>query len=419
MRYWMKHGRTTALSLALFLALCLLPGTALAQETGMPVGYEAREMTEIEGNFVRWPEFTAGDAAFSDVVEKINLTIQEGTSLPAYQALLSALSPGGTGLRMDYEMTLSADYLFLLFSAEGRMPAGRPGQAYYPMTFDLATGEPVPFDALFADPEGAKAFIEEYLEWEVEPTLSTYLENNQLFPVPYDRYFLDGYGNVIFCYPFDQLSFLSGFSGTVAFRYSELWDYLDTSAEGVPMRAMQWGTNEARYIPTRKDFSLGESMDEWMSEGAFYGLIPAPYLTAPLEDALSRLRATTDSGSYPGGAYYEVEEARLRGTLILTDEAETVVTGLLTSRVDQYGIETGKTTLDEAEKMLARAGVRIPIPEAAAEIYHVCPGTALIYTYRLDDVNDPENPYNGWPVSFTLYADESGVVQYIKLALEN
>ncbi len=419
MRYWMKHSLTKALSLALFLTLCLLPGTALAQETGMPMGFEPQEMTGISDSFVRWPEFIAGDTAFSGTAEKINQAVREGASLPAYQALLTALSPGGTGLRMDYEMTLGADYLFLLFSAEGKMPAGRPGQAYYPMTFDLATGEPVPFDTLFADPAGAKAFIEEYLEREVEPTLSTYLENSQLFPVPYDRYYLDGYGNLIFCYPSDQLSFLSGFSGTVAFRYSELWDYLDTSAEGIPMRAMHGGTNEARYAPTRDAFSLSESMDEWMRGGVFYGLIPAPYLTAPLEDALSRLRATTDSGYYPGGAYYEVEEARLRGTLILTDEAETVVTGLLTSRVDQYGIETGKTTLDEAEKMLAREGIRIPIPEAAAELYHVCPGTALVYTYYLDDVNDPENPYNGRPVSFTLYADEEGVVQYIKMALEN
>ena len=415
MMYMMKHSLTKAILLAL--ALCLLPWAALASEAG--IGWEAQETTGPAGSFVRWPLFAAQDAALADTAEKINQAIQEQVRLQAYQALLATVSEGSTGVQVDYEMALGKDYLSILFSAEGKMLAGRPGQVYYPMTFDLATGESIAFDALFADPDGAKAFIEEYLADEVAPTLSTYLENNQLFPVPYDRFFLDGCGNLIFCYEAGQLSFLSGFSGTVAFRYSELWNYLDHSADGIPMGVMLQGDNENRYPPARQDFSLGEAMDEWVGSGRLSGLVSAPRLTDPLDEALSRLRVAADSGYYPGGAYYEAEDARLRGTLILTNDDETLVTGLLTARVDQYGIETGRTPLDEAEEMLGWAGgIRIPMDGAVAEMYHICPGTALVYMRSLQDADDANDPCHGAPVSFTLYADEEGVVQYIRISIE-
>ena len=49
---------------------------------------------------------------------------------------------------------------------------------------------------------------------------------------------------------------------------------------------------------------------------------------------------------------------------------------------------------------------RLPISETAAEMYRVCPGEAAVY-------RDQKTGQ-----SFTLYADASGVVQYIKLAAE-
>ena len=112
-----------------------------------------------------------------------------------------------------------------------------------------------------------------------------------------------------------------------------------------------------------------------------------------------------DSEYYPGGACFEVETAALRGTLILTDENEETVTGILSHRVDFFGIFTGKTTLAEAEVLIGQEpATRLDLDEAAAEIYRVCPGTAAIYKLDGD--------------MFTLYADENGIVQYIKLALE-
>ena len=415
----MKHKtmQRAALFLAFLLAFCpALSGNAEAPNDIL-ADFFWEEVWEkgASGSSVCYPVLQAEENPNAQAMAaKINEAIQEKARIPAYLQLLSTIREGGTRLFMDYEMSAWANetdghsicspYVSILFSAQGKMLAGRPSQVYYPMTLNMTTGEPVAFEELFTDPEGAKAFMVAYLEEEVEPTLSTYLENNQLFPVPYDRFFLDGNGNLILYYENSQLSFLSGNSGAVAFRYSELWDWLDTSPDGVPMAVLD----------TPEEYFGGMTMMEQMDEiclGVYplWGFNLEGELGMSVEVLTEDCPQAADSEFYPGGACFEVETAALRGTLILTNEdqdEESAVTGILSSRADYFGIFTGKTTLIEAETLMAQEpAARLPIDEAAAEIYRVCPGTAVVYP---------------WPDGslFTLYADENGVVQYIKLALK-
>lgn len=379
------------------------------------------------GNFIEYPEFVSDDPADEALLSAINRTIQETAHIPEYLQLLSTIQEGGTGLRLTWQSSnfvqfneqgeqIGVRYVSLLFSAEGKMLRGRPGQIYYPLTLDLATGELVEFDALFTDPENAKLFIESYLYSEVEPTLSTYLENNRLFPVPYNRFFLDGSGNVILVYESEQLSFLSGFSGAVAFRYSELWEYLDTSPDGIPMQAMEtlYGTlwnKTAQYIPQPEKWKYPQLLETFLDFSKLPGFPPLliPDLGTPMEEVLEKLHAASDSGYYADGAYYEVEEPVLRGTYLLTDREETTLTGILTSRLDCYGIETGKTTLKEAITLMeAEPAALLQIDETAAEMYLVCPGTVALYTFT---------DLQGRAVQFFLYADDAGTVQYISMEL--
>ena len=407
-----------------------LPGMAENIETNgsyLSFDYILHRETGAAESFVEYPEFVSDDPADETLLSAINRTIQETAHIPEYLQLLSTIQEGGTGLRLTWQSSnlvqfneqgeqTSARYVSLLFSAEGKMLRGRPGQIYYPLTLDLATGKQVAFDALFTDPENAKSFIESYLYSEVEPTLSTYLENNRLFPVPYDRFFLDGYGNVILVYESEQLSFLSGFSGAVAFRYSELWEYLDTVPDGIPMQAMEtlYGTlwnKTAQYIPQPEKWKYPQLLETFLDISKLPGFPPLliPDLGTPMEEVLEKLHAASDSGYYADGAYYEVEEPVLRGTYLLTDREETTLTGILTSRLDCYGIETGKTTLNEAIALMEAEPVALlPIDETAAEMYLVCPGSIAMYTFT---------DLQGRPVQFCLYADEAGTVQFISLKI--
>lgn len=407
---------------ALFLA-CLLAFvpvlSGLAESPADPLmdcdwEWEVETDTDTSGSFVSYPVLIGGESPEAQALaEKINGYIQETAQIPAYLQLLSTLQAGGTGLKMDYDMSASYDwdetgenlkcapYVSLVFSAKGKMLVGRPSQVYYPMTLNIKTGEPVAFEELFTDPDGAKAFIEAYLEEEAEPILSTYLENNQLFPVPYDRFFLDGCGNLILCYENSQLSFLSGDSGAVAFRYSELWDWLDTSPEGIPMAVL---TSPEQYA--ERPAPIAEQMDEFcMGAHPLYGFGMEGELGMSVEVLTDLYPQAADSEYYPDGACFEVETAVLRGTLILTDEAEERVTGILSNRADYFGIFTGKTALKDAEALMEREpSARLSVDETFAEMYRVCPGTMDVYSM------------DGY--LFTLYADVNGVVQYIGMDLQ-
>ena len=431
----MKHLKKTTvwLALALFL-LSVLPPTAKAEgaetnEASVPFPSVAYDLIvsndaayETGGSYVAYPLFYAIDPETeenyaSPIVDKINHTILETCHIGAYEELLSTLQPYETGLQMDCSIGMNSEwfagigdvstgrYISLLFSVHGKMLVGRPSQIYYPLTFDLTTGDLVSFDQLFTDPEGAKAFIEKTIEEEIEPGLSTYLENNQLFPVPYDRFFLDGEDNITFVYENSQLSFLSGYSGAVSFNYGELAEWLDLSPDGVAAQISEWRALRAHF-PTVSDSDffwklLGEDYN-----GHSWFPCDLPKGTDFILHTL--FRSTIDPFFYPGGEAYEVEDAELRGTLFLTDGKDTVY-GLLTSRASLMEIQTGKTTLAEAERFLGREPVaRITLDETAAELYMVCPGTASVYRF----VND----YCGGPFTFTLYADQDGVVRYIKYA---
>lgn len=420
MRYMKKLCALFAF--AVFLLPLFPAAQARADMTPLPIRIEPQGSMDPEDgeavSYVRYPLFVSDDDALAPALEKANRLIQKKARIPEYLQLLSTVQQqtGGTGLQMDYQWSALTSwkegegpqiydwYVSILFSAKGKMLSGRPSQVYYPMTIDLRTGEEVPFDRLFTNPEGAKAFMETVLEEEVEPSLSTYLENSQLFPVPFDRYWLDNFGRVNLYYENSQLSFLSGYSGAVSFRYSELDDWLDKTDDGL-IAHFSYGTLFSNQsLEQRREGAWGFLQNAMLLPAA-RGLS----LQNEVDTALDTFRPAADSGYYPGGAYYELEDAAYRGTLLLTDEAEEKVTGLLSSRVDLYDIETGKTALSDAIVFLGREpDASLALDETAANMYLVCPGTAAVY--RL-------NAYDGAPLTFTLYADANGIVQYLKLSL--
>ena len=428
----MKHLRIALICLALTgaclspavlsessLEIAVLPIQIEQRETLGPAVIQDKNDPEITHEcFIRYPELVSDDPAYGPALEKINQAILEKAHIREYEAMLPAFQMGSMGLRMDYELGLSDDhaagegrkiydrYISILFSARGKMLSGRPGQIYYPMTFDLITGEEITFDQVFADPEGGKAFIETYLMEVVGPTLSTYLENSDLLPVPFDRFFLDSFGRVNFYYESNQLSFLSGFAGAVSFRYAELKDYLDFSDAGVVshmgyLNAQKYMTEEEKRENALNLLSGGALVFSFQD-----GITPGESLQAALQD----VHPASDPDYYPGGACLELEEAEYRGCLILTDEAEEQVTGLLSSRFSLYDLETGFTSLTDAAAFLGRDPViSLPLDETAAGMYRVCPGQMAVYSLQRMD-NEP--------LTLTLYADEKGIVQYVSVEIE-
>ncbi|MBR2053859.1 MAG: hypothetical protein IJ968_03080 [Clostridia bacterium] len=344
------------------------------------------EMMMVEGDdFLVVPKLSDG-VGQADV---INAAVREKAQIAAYENIMT-YGTGSAGLQVFPDMMMQKGNVYsVAVSANGKMPVGRPSQVYYPMTFDITTGEEIPFEALFADADGAMAYMEAKVEG-MEENLSTHLENRQLLPVPFDRYTIDEYGNMIIWYERDQLSFLSGFSGSVYFRFSELEPYYDLT-EGSYLHGILSDKPQAGFMNGLGNrFCLGNEM----------------------QTALTRFRSTIDSEYYPGGACYEVEDAVLQGALLLTDESEEIVRGILVSNLDDNGICTGKTTLDEAQTLLGADGIPMAFDADTAAEYRVCSGTSLTYRREMAVCFEKQM------VAYTLYADDNGVIQYIKIALE-
>ena len=381
---------------------------SLPKDAALP--YTVFTVDGPEGSRVSYPMLTENSIA----ADAINRQVMEEARIDEYIALLGRLSAGGTGLKVTCAAAIGDTVYSVLITAEGKMLSGPPAKVYYPMTFDRVSGERMPFDALLSEPETAKEQIESLLSEEVEPQLSDYMGSSSLFPVPYEHYYLDGQGHITVYYEKDQLSFLSDDPGAVAFRYSELWDVLNTE-KGGPCMDVQRGDFAEQYAPTRSGtFSPAKALTEWCENGCLAGITQVR-VGDTLEEAMDALRATTDSGYYPGGAYYETEHPALRGTLLLTDEREETVTGILTSRLDSFGIETGRTTLQEAVPMLGSPSAIMNLDAETAESYLVCPGQAAVWAVS---IRAPEGA-EMLPGSYTLFADTQGIIRYIRLAYTN
>ena len=395
----MKH----LLCCCIALLLCMpFFSSVTGEETQEAAVFVLERVVGPNGSYVEYPRFLSENEA----AEKIGKSITETAKIEQYLMLLGNLSENGTGLKMDCSVRAGKRYVSILLTVDGKMLSGPPGKVYYPFVFDLETGEGVPFDALFTDAILAQERISALIEAEIEPQLSTYLENSDLVPIPFERFCVQD-GLLTLYYEKQQLSFLSGDPGAIAFRFSELGDVLNWG-ESSPIRDL---TPTNAYEETWDEKAdRREWQREWSEKGMLCGLT-AVAIGNDLATVLVDYRCTTDEGFYPGGACYEVEAAGLRGTLLLSDEDGRMIRGILSSRLDSMGIETGKTTLEHAVSLLGEPSSQLTLDEETAERYLVCPGVAARYTQSVQ-IGDEMIPS-----SYILYADQEGIVRYILLSI--
>ena len=352
---------------------------------------------------VFYPELQ--DAQGREMIAKVNDAIFQKAEIEEYLRVLKTVTEGSVGLTVDcdYSYDVSNGLFSVVFSASGKMPQGRPSQKYYAMTFDLETGEEVTFDRLFSDPDGALKLIEENMDSKVSDILSTYMENSALLPVPMDN-FVVLHDAVTFYYDNDQLSFLSGDSGAVSFWYYELEPYLDLSENSIAKRLQTF---------ERSGIKDAEQLAQVIMDNVSHGVMPGLDVTisaaddvrlsvgADVHTLVDSFKQTTDSGYYPGGSYLEVENALLRGTYILTDESGDEVTGILSKRLDMFGIKTNVTTAHEWREILGQPTASLALDENTAEQYLLCAGSSDQYVYGEH--------------TLTLHADENGVLYAVIL----
>lgn len=230
----------------------------------------------------------------------------------------------------------------LVLRWNGIQPDGTAGSAVRALVLDQTTGEEIRLEQLFDDADAAIGAMERIIEDDVLPELSDYMEYGELLPMPRDAYAVDEYGLTVF-YPDDSYRYFDEQSGAVQFAWHELAAYIGESSPVYEAAHAQGDMNA-------------------LADAAGDGRLPGPMTRAAvgqkLGEVLSAYTLLTDPDYTKDSRVYLFEEASLRGWAVEipkyaeTDEAETPVSAIRTTRADVCGLTVGKTTKAELTALL-------------------------------------------------------------------
>ena len=205
------------------------------------------------------------------------------------------------------------------------------------LVLDRTTGEGIRLEQLFSDADAAFDAMETIIENDVLSQLSDYMEYSELLPMPRDNYAIDAYGLTVF-YPDDSYRYFDEQSGAVQFAWYELADYI---GEDSPAYALAHGQGDMNAL----------------ADAAQNGRLPGPMERAAigqkLGEVLSAYTLLTDPDYTKDSQVYLFEEAALRGWAVEipkyaeTDEADTPISAIRTTRADICGLTIGKTMKGE------------------------------------------------------------------------
>ncbi|MFH1512540.1 MAG: hypothetical protein ABIG45_04195 [Bacillota bacterium] len=343
--------------------------------------------TEIGENFVLYPQLEGMQNPA--IQQAINDAIVEQANIVQRIFTLSTLEQGGTGLQVSYTACLEDSLFSTVISARWMMENLRSGHHYTALSYDLQTGERLQLSDFFTDPDAAVSWMEEQLLDGYTDELTGYLEYADVTPLPVDSFTFDENG-ISFWYPYKQFALLSGYSGAVQFQYGELQEFLIKDDGCVPARL-------GAVLPEYNDMQIREAIEAVAAQGAL------PYLPVRLGDSLPDLiaeyRLVRMPDQYPGGRYFQFEAPAFRQVLVMSDAltqeyAHSVAEGILATRMNLYGLQTGVTT---RERWLAILGEPLPsvyldeslaadygLPEGTADYYPVAGRQLMLYA----DAND-------------------------------
>lgn len=306
---------------------------------------------------------------------RINTLIFDRGKIGLRLSTLNTLGQDGWGLDVTYDHTLSDGILSLRISAKGQMENGRQGQEYATVNLDMKNQREITLEDIFADVEGAFAYMASVLEAEIAPTLSGHTENDGLLPIPRDLFSFT-HDSILFHYPSSQLSMLSGYSGAFSFYYYELAPYLNLSPGSV--------LDRLSILP----MEIGEETPAKVAALAAEGMLPGVpvSLGEGMPEVIGAYRQLADPDYYPGGRYFQLEDPAFRSIWIMTDAITTdythsTVNGIWAFRMNLWGIIIGETTMDAWRSALGQPESTVVLDEETAYSYWLVAGTSDYYTF--------------------------------------
>lgn len=328
-------------------------------------------------NYVTYPQLNGLDNTF--VQDTLNAAIKE--KIQPHLNTLLVLQSGTAGelkvvARAEiFEHSMGQHVLAVLLKAEGRMPNGRSGYQAIPMMYSLADAQEIPVSQILTDVDEARAHIEQDLDGQFADELSNYLDISALSPFPIENYLLTQTG-ITFFYPENSLSWLSGRSASITYLYHELKPMLNLE-EG----SLLSGLN-IKLLNHGNEISP-EDIKNTVAGGSLPGLDVR--LGDTIESAIAKNKLQYDAEGFPTGEKYQLEDDTFRGTKIIANSEE-LVTALLSTRMNLYGLITGVTNRQETLTALGQPVLEMEMSQASAEQYGLPEGKLLTYPQEGTDL---------------------------------
>lgn len=302
----------------------------------------------------------------SQAAETANVQIETRFAQKKAEQLLSR---AGASVQQSGELFTSGNLASMTLVWNGTQADGTNGSSTIGLVLDLTTGEAVELARLFDDADAAFAAMENIISDDVLSELSDYMEYGDLLPMPTDNYAIDEQGLTVF-YPDDRYRYFDEKNGAVQFAWYELAAYI--------------GEDSPVYALAHKEQSADE-LKVAVAEGRLPGAMESVSLGEKLGDVLARYTLLTDPDYTNDSRVYLFEEPELRGWAVEipkyaeTEEDETPISAIRTTRAELCGLTIGKTTRDEVIAMLGEAKETRVYDEDAARDRMLPAGESLFY----------------------------------------
>ena len=305
-------------------------------------------------------------SAVSQAAETANVQIETRFAQKKAEQLLSR---AGASVQQSGELFTSGSLASMTLVWNGTQADGTNGSSTIGLVLDLTTGEAVELARLFDDTDAAFAAMENIISDDVLSELSDYMEYGDLLPMPTDNYAIDEQGLTVF-YPDDRYRYFDEKNGAVQFAWYELAAYI--------------GEDSPVYALAHKEQSADE-LKAAVAEGRLPGAMESVSLGEKLGDVLARYTLLTDPDYTNDSRVYLFEEPELRGWAVEipkyaeTEEDETPISAIRTTRAELCGLTIGKTTRDEVIAMLGEAKETRVYDEDAARDRMLPAGESLFF----------------------------------------
>jgi hypothetical protein len=301
----------------------------------------------------------------SFVEQKINDTIVEKANIENLRAMASSGYDSGTNVSCSAYLLGDEDspkILSTLMSVSGRLSSGRNGHEYFPLMFNLESGDIIPSDELFS--ENAQEKLDDWLYKNILEQ-STYYNIEHALPVPLDNAILTDTG-VLIAYPVDTFKFLYNTSAAFHFYYYEIIELL----------------NKDNVLISGIDIlKLSDKKEE--IDNISKGLLPGVpnIIGSSINEVTKKYYELTDSERFLSGERYVLEAPEFRDIYPIVSSDSDTISGILAKRMSIGGLNIGISTKEDCVSTLGEAIAVLPLEGASASQYYMPEGELSIYFF--------------------------------------